>query len=369
MRYRALPALVLCCALACQREHAAIPAFSDEEIARVMLGFADDVVMPTYAQVAAAAADLATTVEALAASPTQEHLATAQQAWLVARRPWEASESFLTGPVVAFSLDPAIDSWPVSELEIDELIASDETLSPSAAAAWPGTQRGFHGLGYVLFGLAQSRNVAELTPRHLQYASAVATVLATEAQQLLGSWDEPFYGARTFRELLLGGGAPWNEVYHQPLAALSEIAAGISGVLDEVALAKLGAPYFEGDEQLLESRYSQTSLADFADNLRGAHATYLGYAIEDFDVVTPLSPSPRSLASLVIATDPQLHQRLLDGFAACQTAMAMIAEPYEQAIVDPAFSAAISATIDALLALRNLFDGELAVTLAARRAI
>lgn len=369
MRSSALPALAVCCAMACQREHAAAPAFSDDDIARVMLGFADDVVMPTYAQVATKAADLATAVDVLAASPTQENLVNAQQAWLAARRPWEASESFLTGPVVAFSLDPALDSWPISELEIDELIASDESLSSSIAASWPGTHRGFHGLGYVLFGLARSRTATKLTPRHLQYASAVAGALATEAQQLLVSWDQPFYGERTFRELLLSGGAPWNDVYRQPLAALSEIAAGISGALDEVALAKLGAPYFEGDEQLLESRYSQTSLTDFADNLRGARATYLGYALADFDASAPTQPSPRSLASLVIATDPQLHQRLVAGFAACQVAMAMIDEPYEQAIVDPTFSASIEATIDAMTALRDLFDGELAVALAARQAI
>lgn len=43
---------------------------------------------------------------------------------MVAREPWEKSEAFLFGPVDAMGLDPNMDSWPLDQASIIQILNS-----------------------------------------------------------------------------------------------------------------------------------------------------------------------------------------------------------------------------------------------------
>lgn len=133
-------------------------AISDEALDAVVDNYVDAVVLPTYKDLMEKNGNLYNKVVALATTPTNEAFEAACNAWLAAREPWEKSEAFLFGPVDALGLDPNMDSWPLDQDAIvqiltsgnfDDLDWSDEDGDEAIEAAQ--SVRGFHTLEYLLF--------------------------------------------------------------------------------------------------------------------------------------------------------------------------------------------------------------------------
>lgn len=65
-------------------------------------------------------------VVALANNPSNSAFETACNAWITAREPWEESEAFLFGPVDELGLDPNMDSWPLDQNAIVQILNSQK---------------------------------------------------------------------------------------------------------------------------------------------------------------------------------------------------------------------------------------------------
>ena len=136
----------------------------------IVTNYVDVVVLPTYADLKRENANLADAVAAFAESPSDAAFEKACQAWLDAREPWETSEAFLFGPVADKGLDPNMDSWPLDQDGIVQLLNSgnyaemewsgdyDEESDAIAAAQ---SLRGYHTLEFLLFRNGEPRSVAE----------------------------------------------------------------------------------------------------------------------------------------------------------------------------------------------------------------
>ena len=128
--------------------------------------FVDGVIMPTYLDLMNKNNALNDAIVALDESRTNENFAAAADAWLVAREPWEESEAFLFGPVDTRGLDPNMDSWPLDQNAIVNILTSGnfddlewvdgETEEEITAAQ---SVRGFHTLEYLLFKDGKARTV------------------------------------------------------------------------------------------------------------------------------------------------------------------------------------------------------------------
>lgn len=138
----------------------------DDELAKIVENYVDNVVLPTYASLKERNAALLTAIKNLATSRTDAAFKTACEAWLSAREPWERSEAFLFGPVDALGLDPNMDSWPLDQVAIvnhlksgnfSELEWGDDDDDDTIEAAQ--NVRGFHTLEYLLFKDGQPRKV------------------------------------------------------------------------------------------------------------------------------------------------------------------------------------------------------------------
>lgn len=138
----------------------AVAALSSRETAlqAVVENFVDNVVLPTYAELSARNAALYQAVAAFKAAPSDAAFAEAARAWLEAREPWECSEAFLFGPVDALGLDPNMDSWPLDQDAIVQLLNSGnydglDWTDGDAEDAVEAVQsvRGFHTLEFLLF--------------------------------------------------------------------------------------------------------------------------------------------------------------------------------------------------------------------------
>ena len=65
-------------------------------------------------------------VQQLKANPSSATFETAAKAWMTARQPWEMSEAFLFGPVDELGLDPNMDSWPLDQDAIKNVLKSGD---------------------------------------------------------------------------------------------------------------------------------------------------------------------------------------------------------------------------------------------------
>lgn len=134
----------------------------------IVAQYVDAVVLPTYKDLKEKNAALRQSIETLASNRTDENFKAACEAWLVAREPWEESEAFLFGPVANKGLDPNMDSWPLDQEAIvnilnsgkfDDLDWSGDYSEGDQGIADKQSVRGFHTLEFLLFKDGKARSV------------------------------------------------------------------------------------------------------------------------------------------------------------------------------------------------------------------
>ena len=138
----------------------------DATLDPVIKQYVDAVVLPTYKDLAQKNAALDTAVRAFKNNPSDDAFAKCADAWLTAREPWESSEAFLFGPVDELGLDPNMDSWPLDQAQIAQILNSqdftnlnwkDGDTDDKIEAAQ--NLRGFHTLEFLIFKDGKARTV------------------------------------------------------------------------------------------------------------------------------------------------------------------------------------------------------------------
>ena len=97
---------------------------SNEALDPIVENYVNVVVLPTYKDLKEKNSTLYDAVVALANNPSNSAFETACNAWITAREPWEESEAFLFGPVDELGLDPNMDSWPLDQNAIVQILNS-----------------------------------------------------------------------------------------------------------------------------------------------------------------------------------------------------------------------------------------------------
>ncbi len=251
----------------------------DVDEAEIIRNYIDVIIEPTYKELAEGNAELYNTVMNFVNNPTQDNMDKACDEWIAARKPWECSEAFLFGPVADFSLDPSMDSWPLSVQDIKQILASGETPQSEDV-------KGYHSLEYLLFSDGESRNVTSDEEYNANpagwrtYMQKVAQLLKEDGQAAYDWWfTTPYeqYGNKTFSEYFAN-------TYQNPVGQIIEGCWDISG---EVGDAKIGDPFnywkdgqHEAALYAVESWYSWHSRDDYMNNIRSIKYSYLGNRTE-----------------------------------------------------------------------------------------
>lgn len=143
-----------------------ISGFSEQALQRVVDNYVDNVIIPTYRDLRDRNQALYDAVAAFRSAPSDDAFASACSAWLSAREPWERSEAFLFGPVDALGLDPNMDSWPLDQNAIVQILNSGnyDDLDWTDADGDDRIEavqsvRGFHTLEFLLFKNGRPRTV------------------------------------------------------------------------------------------------------------------------------------------------------------------------------------------------------------------
>ena len=322
-----------------------------------------NVILQTYADLAARSADMLVAVKNLEANRTQENLVKAQQSWIAARVPWEASESFLYGPVDSLGIDPMIDTWPLSRIDLDSVLSSGQKITTEYVRPLGVNLQGFHTLEYLLFGSgidSNTKDIASFTQQQFDYLIATATLQAEYTHKLHYAWttqaDPDDSSMPGYIDVISKPGLD-NPIYSSEQAVLFEYVNGILGILDEVANGKLSDPLggdiSHANVELVESPYSWNSLADFENNIRSVYNIYTG---------TYGAHKGAGLKDVIAQNDPELanrvEQRILQAMQKINNIGGGTGIPYNKAILNEQGRALATEAINDLNSLFQLVESE-----------
>ena len=311
------------------------PATGEAFDASTMLSdFANTVVLPTYTDLDSKAGALLAAVKTLESAPTQANLEKAQQAWKATRTPWEQSEAFLFGPVETQGLDPALDTWPVNQVDLQEILDGDKDLTVAYVGTLDDEKKGFHTIEFLLFREGNQRKASDITERELEYLVSATENLKASTEKLKLAWAPQ---GENFSNTVATAGKEGNSVYTSQSAGVQEMVNGMDGIANEVGTGKIADPYKEKDTTLVESQFSFNSISDFQDNIRGIQNVYMGKFIQD----------GVGLNEFVNGKDSELDTRFQAEVQAAIDTIGAIPAPFRDAITTgrPAVQAAIDAVL------------------------
>jgi putative iron-regulated protein len=242
----------------------------------VLTNVSNNVIIETYHELNTKALALETAINGVSYPMNETQLAEIKLAWQATRSPWEQSESFLYGPVgIEEVVDPAIDSWPVDVTAI-EVIKNNGAPITAASLATNDDARGFHTIEYFIWGTNSDKTAAQITAREIEFLKAAVTDLQDNTQKLYDAWKAD---GDNYATNFINAGTT-SSVYPSQKAALDEIAQGLVGIANEVATGKIEEP-LNGNAgaakpEAEESRFSNNSKLDFANNIRSIKNIYTG---------------------------------------------------------------------------------------------
>ncbi len=348
--------------------------FEDTSLAPTIIhNFAHDVIIPTYALLNERGIHLVDATLELKNNPSETTLAAAQQAWVLMREPWEQSEGFLFGPVDAYGIDPALDSWPVNRIDLDNRLNDEKQLTEDYVATLDPTLQGFHTAEYLLFGTNSNKSADQITSDELDYLVAVASIMAKHATLLETGWTVGIDEDQAYVDIFTSAGDVNNRIYPSYQSAGQEIVQGVIGILDEVANGKIADPLNEQDTRLVESQFSFNSLNDFIDNIRSVQNAYCGYRVgcdknesdcnhcsdtldnQSWTCATDNSDSV-GLSTYIDDIDPELNTAIETQIMASIQSLCAIPAPFRDSVLDEQKNDSIETAQQAIQTLKQTFE-------------
>ena len=225
---------------------------------------------------------------------TQAAVDAACDSWKTARKDWEWSEAFLFGAAGDYEIDPHIDTWPVDQTALAQLLRNKEIMDNIDAeiSKQDDGLLGFHGLEYVLFRDGAPRSIDQITELEFKYAVAVAKDLYKCTSVLQACWAgkenvpaarqalvDAFFAGRN--DQYQNYGAEFTDygegkTYETANDATVQILEGARDIIGEVSSGKIGKPHTGEDANYIESPYAYNSIQDFYDNIEGCKFALYG---------------------------------------------------------------------------------------------
>ena len=294
---------------------------NESQFTDVLTNLSLEVITETYNQLYTNAGTLKLAVESLTIGD-ETQLQAVKDAWAATRAPWEESEGFLYGPVDTEGIDPAIDSWPVNVNDINNILNSENPIT-SGSLESNNEARGFHTIEYFVWGLNGNKAAVDLTNREIEYLKAATENLESQTQDLYYGW---LASEGNFAANFIKAGTS-ESIYKSQKGALQEIVEGLTIIADEVANGKIEEPLNgnagSAKPEAEESRFSNNSKLDFANNIRSIQNIYLG----DFN-----GTSGKGLTDVVLLTNASLDTSMKSAITNAISAIEAIPGTFTDAI-------------------------------------
>lgn len=279
-----------------------------------------------YAEAAAAARSLRQACEHLLNAPSQENLAAARAAWVIARKPYMQSEAFrfYEGPID--KLEGAINEAPITPSVIDDWIAKSKTpitVKSLAAANQKSAEHdittGYHAVEYLLWG-EDVETVGEKHPytdyikgttannRRRTMLLMTTSKLQSDLNQLVSQWSRANKSNYRAKFLKL----PEREALGRMINGMA-ILAGIELPVDRIEKPLVG--HDPHDEQ---SDFSDTTANDFTSGTGGLGLLWRG------------DGKHRGLSGLVTLRKPEAAAKVDATLADAEAKSKSLSQPWDK---------------------------------------
>lgn len=307
---------------------------------------ADNLIVPAYGELSAAAADLQNLQRGFRAQPSLSTLSALRLGFQNAWMRWKACSTYEFGPAASVTLRTAINTFPTDTTQIWSNVHAgtwDLNLASNIDA------RGFPAMDYLLFGLGNSdtavvtRFLAPADSAQLQaYLGALAGDVQALAAGVHGQWTGGY--ATTFK----------NSLGTDVGSSTSLLVNEVNRDLEVIKQASLGIPL--GKESFgaalpdkVEARYSGWSTTLAQAQLAGLMAAFWGHAEGKPDGYG-LDDALEALGAVHGSTS--LNEAIFNQSRAASTALDAIPDPLHDAIVtNPAVVEAAFTEIQKLVVL------------------
>ncbi len=316
---------------------------SDELLPDAVANYAA-IVSANYSDSLTAANDLASSLDAFVAAPSQSTLDAAKNAWLASREPYLQTEAFrfYDGPIDNPDDGPEgfLNAWPLDEAYIDYvegdetagLVNSTETIDAATlraaneAGGEANIATGYHAIEFLLWGQDQSEDgpgarpftdyltdggTAENQDRRGEYLSTVTDLLLEDLTSMQTAWQD---GASNYRADFLA---------ESPEEALRRILTGmiiLSGF--ETGGERLQTALDTADQEDEHSCFSDNTHRDMIQDVQGIQNVWQG-SYERLDGTTI---SGIGIRDVVEAEDSELAAEL-DAKIAASLSLANALQP------------------------------------------
>jgi len=342
------------------------PESGEQKLAAINSDFVNKTVLPTYTGLMKGCEGLVIILDAM---EDDDDVEAACEAWKETRQYWEWSEAFLFGAASSYGIDPHIDTWPFDEAAFNSYM---EKYSPSTneddaailteAIATGQSLTGFHAVEYLLFRDGAPRAYSDMTADEIWFCQTAAQDLCLNSIRLVAAWGGDLTEAEAavlaeaelepednFGEEMINAGkagSRWKTV----LQGSKQIILGCQNILDEVAHAKIGAPYTGEDVNYIESPHAYNSIQDFYDNtLSCVHALYGGLSQEK-------AYTTNSIMAYAYANYPEEAEDVTDAINTALAKVSAMKKPFVLYYQDASAGEAIDALEDFNDALSDLLE-------------
>ena len=313
--------------------------------AEILDNFSATLAQAVYADLAVKTTTLNDQVIALeTGGATNAEMDACRNTWKQARESWEQSEAFLFGPVSTDNIDPRIDTWPVNFTDLDAQLESDEEFTAAYIDGLEDALKGFHPIEYLIFGEDGEKAAADLSDRDIEYLKGLAKNLKDLTDDLNVSWNPSTTDSYHLAFTKAGDGS---SIYPTQLSAFEELVNAMIGICDEVANGKIDEVLVAQDPSLEESPFSQNSMIDFTNNIKGVQNVYLG----------KFSADGKGLEDLVRKHNLQLDSDIKLKINTAITALGNVSIPFGEAIISQPIQ--VQNAVDAINDLKDMLEEQL----------
>ncbi len=310
----------------------------------ILTNFSTALPQATYSNLAGKTSTLYDQVLALeTGGATDNELEACRTTWKQARESWEQSEAFLFGPVSTDNIDPRIDTWPVNFTDLDAQLNSDAEFTEEYINDLEDALKGFHPIEYLIFGEDGAKSAAELSARDIEYLKGLALNLKVLTSDLSAAWSASTSDNYHVAFTTAGDGS---SVYPTQLSAFEELVNAMIGICDEVANGKIDEVFIAQDPSLEESPFSQNSITDFTNNIKGVQQVYVKKA-----------SGAKGLEDLVRQHNLQLDNEVKLKLSNAITALNNITDPFGEAILSQPIQ--VQNAVDAINELKTILEDQL----------
>ncbi len=321
---------------------------------------ADHIIMPNLQRLSENGKTLAQSLEELCDAPGEQNLSVARENWKRTQAILKRLEPFNIGPYMTEQFEALLDFWPARTQTIEEKITSEENFSPELLNSLGVSLRGLPAIEYLLFSPTESGEALELLTgpegsKRCSLLVAQGIDLQDNTESLQKSWSSE--GKDYYSQFIHAGEN--SESFPMTQDLIDKLINQLSNFCEYAKDNKLGAPLGLKSgglarPELVESPFSQESIANLSNNIAGIQAFFSG----ESEYGTGMG-----LQSLITYHDPSTAEKLKEQLETARLALLAIQIPLDEAVLDVP-----SKVETAYNAIRNLRD-TLKVTVSAQLGV